>query len=89
MERVTPWRGHNLQRTVALAIAFIVLAGTATTVSSARASDAHEIRHVVIIMQENRSFDSYFGTFPRGGRYSNAEWSSNRLRSESTNEYVR
>jgi phospholipase C len=29
-------------------------------------SDAgiHRIRHVVIIMQENRSFDSYFGTFP-------------------------
>ncbi len=24
----------------------------------------HKIEHVVIIMQENRSFDSYFGTFP-------------------------
>ena len=24
----------------------------------------HEIRHVVVIMQENRSFDSYFGTYP-------------------------
>jgi phospholipase C len=24
----------------------------------------HKIKHVVIIMQENRSFDSYFGTFP-------------------------
>ncbi len=24
----------------------------------------HNIQHVVIIMQENRSFDSYFGTFP-------------------------
>jgi phospholipase C len=24
----------------------------------------HKIRHVVIVMQENRSFDSYFGTFP-------------------------
>ena len=24
----------------------------------------HKIRHIVIIMQENRSFDSYFGTFP-------------------------
>jgi phospholipase C len=24
----------------------------------------HEIKHVVIIMQENRSFDSYFGTYP-------------------------
>src|SRR5947209_5938904 len=24
----------------------------------------HKIKHVVIIMQENRSFDSYFGTYP-------------------------
>lgn len=24
----------------------------------------HKIRHVVIIMQENHSFDNYFGTFP-------------------------
>src|SRR5438094_10171218 len=24
----------------------------------------HKIRHVVVIMQENESFDSYFGTFP-------------------------
>ena len=24
----------------------------------------HKIRHVIIIMQENRSFDSYFGTYP-------------------------
>ena len=25
----------------------------------------HKIKHVVVIMQENRSFDSYFGTYPR------------------------
>jgi len=24
----------------------------------------HKIRHIVVIMQENRSFDSYFGTYP-------------------------
>jgi phospholipase C len=29
----------------------------------ATASGIHKIRHVVIIMQENRSFDSYFGTY--------------------------
>ncbi|HZT65235.1 MAG TPA: alkaline phosphatase family protein [Acidimicrobiales bacterium] len=28
------------------------------------ASGIQKIRHVVVIMQENRSFDSYFGTFP-------------------------
>ncbi len=27
-------------------------------------SGIHKIQHVIIIMQENRSFDSYFGTFP-------------------------
>jgi len=24
----------------------------------------HTIKHVIIVMQENRSFDSYFGTYP-------------------------
>ena len=28
------------------------------------AHDLQKIKHIVIIMQENRSFDSYFGTFP-------------------------
>jgi phospholipase C len=27
-------------------------------------SNIHKIEHVVVIMQENRSFDTYFGTFP-------------------------
>jgi phospholipase C len=27
-------------------------------------SDIHKIQHVIVIMQENRSFDSYFGTYP-------------------------
>jgi phospholipase C len=31
---------------------------------SATRAGIHRIRHVVIIMQENRSFDNYFGTFP-------------------------
>jgi phospholipase C len=32
--------------------------------SSSDAQNIHKIKHVVVIMQENRSFDSYFGTFP-------------------------
>ena len=28
------------------------------------ATGVHKIKHIVVIMQENRSFDSYFGTFP-------------------------
>ena len=31
---------------------------------AAPAVGIHKIKHVVIIMQENRSFDSYFGTYP-------------------------
>jgi phospholipase C len=59
---------------VAWAIALAALAGCGAG-SGATPRDAHgrqgagavgihKIRHVVIIMQENRSFDSYFGTFP-------------------------
>jgi phospholipase C len=29
-----------------------------------QAGGIHKIKHIVIIMQENRSFDSYFGTYP-------------------------
>ncbi|MGB6458251.1 MAG: alkaline phosphatase family protein, partial [Streptosporangiaceae bacterium] len=29
----------------------------------------HKIKHVIVIMQENRSFDSYFGTFPGANGY--------------------
>jgi len=32
--------------------------------SSGSATGIQKIRHVVIVMQENRSFDEYFGTFP-------------------------
>jgi phospholipase C len=31
---------------------------------AARLTGIHKIRHIVVIMQENRSFDSYFGTYP-------------------------
>ena len=32
--------------------------------AAAAPQSIHKIRHVVVIMQENRSFDSYFGTYP-------------------------
>ena len=40
------------------------LTTTATLTPLPPAVGIHKIRHVVIIMQENRSFDSYFGTYP-------------------------
>ncbi len=36
----------------------------AASVPGAPDDGIHKIKHVIIIMQENRSFDSYFGTFP-------------------------
>jgi len=37
---------------------------TAATAGATDADSIHKIKHVVVIMQENRSFDSYFGTYP-------------------------
>jgi phospholipase C len=37
---------------------------TTTTTPPASLTGIHKIQHVVVIMQENRSFDSYFGTYP-------------------------
>src|SRR5258705_4209988 len=42
--------------------ALCVSAGAAATTH--HLTGMHKIRHVVVIMQENRSFDSYFGTYP-------------------------
>jgi phospholipase C len=36
----------------------------AATPAPANDTGLHKIKHVIVIMQENRSFDSYFGTFP-------------------------
>ena len=59
-------RSYNRLFGVALAGAVLALAASAGTpaASSQTGDPIHKIRHVVIIMQENRSFDSYFGTFP-------------------------
>jgi phospholipase C len=44
-----------------------IFAGISMDVDAATISEARKfVRHVVIIMQENRSYDHYFGTFPGG-----------------------
>jgi len=49
----------------AVAFAVVGLGGFSAGQAPPRATgDIHKIRHVVIIMQENRSFDSFFGTYP-------------------------
>jgi phospholipase C len=47
-----------------LAVAGCVALSLAACSGSASGAGIHKIRHVIIIMQENRSFDTYFGTFP-------------------------
>src|SRR4051812_14594033 len=42
----------------------VFLAALAAVPAAAASTGIHEIRHVVIVMQENRSFDEYFGTYP-------------------------
>jgi phospholipase C len=34
------------------------------TVPASSLHGIHKIQHVIVIVQENRSFDSYFGTYP-------------------------
>jgi hypothetical protein len=38
--------------------------GAPLATSAAGLHGIHKIQHVIIVMQENRSFDSYFGTYP-------------------------
>src|SRR5579859_5614419 len=50
---------------ITAAVAALVLGLTASSAAPGQADDGiHKIKHVIVIMQENRSFDSYFGTFP-------------------------
>ncbi len=63
---------HRIGKLLPLTAATLILAGCgastshgqAASGSSVQAGSISKIRHVIIIMQENRSFDSYFGTFP-------------------------
>jgi phospholipase C len=49
---------------LAAIVALCLLCGGPASAHPAGLTGIHKIRHVVIIMQENRSFDSYFGTYP-------------------------
>jgi phospholipase C len=59
-------------RALLVALAFLAIAAVAAlgepaaapAVAGGAVDPIHKIEHVVMIMQENRSFDSYFGTYP-------------------------
>ncbi len=59
------WR-NTLVAVALIAISSGGIASAATTATpAATASDGiQKIKHIIVIMQENRSFDSYFGTYP-------------------------
>ena len=63
------WFSAHRRRSLVAAVAVVglVVGGITWAVTNgpkAPASGIHQIKHIVVIMQENRSFDSYFGTFP-------------------------
>jgi phospholipase C len=75
-----PLRLSSRMTAIALAGACILMASMLAACASSRpaglvsggpsgsylvAAGIHKIKHVIIVMQENRSFDSYFGTYPR------------------------
>src|SRR3954468_3067557 len=50
---------------VALGAAFVLTAPAGTQRKPVKApAGIHKIQHVIVVMQENRSFDHYFGTYP-------------------------
>jgi phospholipase C len=56
---------HRLtSRGAAALIGIVLLATSCQTSALATGSGIQLIKHVIVIMQENRSFDSYFGTYP-------------------------
>ena len=56
-------RAGKLAALAALGLATAVFAFEAD-VDARPSLGIHTIKHVVVIMQENRSFDSFFGTYP-------------------------
>jgi phospholipase C len=61
---VTRRRLAALGAVVVLTAVFASAGARGAPVVQAGSLGLHKIRHVVIVMQENRSFDSYFGTYP-------------------------
>src|SRR5689334_6147746 len=75
MKSYTPKTQKSLQKVLTVlftsffATAFLIgCVGSSTPSTSSstpgQTGDIHKIKHIVIIMQENRSFDTYFGTYP-------------------------
>ena len=73
MSRFWQWlRGRREPSLIVAAVVVLSASGLASDtlalppsgVAEAQDDPIHTIQHVIVIMQENRSFDTYFGTFP-------------------------
>jgi len=53
----------NVGRAAVFAAALLAVVQTARADGASGSQPEPKIRHVIIIMQENRSFDHYFGTY--------------------------
>ena len=83
---------------VAVVVAALAAAGGLGASFAPSGSDAarpkpaigiHKIKHVIVIMQENRSFDSYFGTFPGADGIPMSDGKPRRVRAEPGDRRVR
>ena len=60
MTVVRTWTKTSL---IAVLVALVPALALAPKARATTLKGIHKIQHVVVIMQENRSFDSYFGTY--------------------------
>jgi phospholipase C len=59
------WTGRGLGVALTLLpVAAVAGCGSTGTTGPHIPPAIHRIRHVIVVMQENRSFDNYFGTYP-------------------------
>ena len=69
-DHVDPSRDRGAACAVIAAAVFVNAVPRATVAAAPipslpqMAGGIHKIKHVIVVMQENRSFDNYFGTFP-------------------------
>ena len=70
MRFVKDMRSEGAHKFLTVALAFLFASTTLTACGGSASpnqagnNDIHKVKHIVVIMQENRSFDTYFGTYP-------------------------
>src|SRR5689334_7746608 len=60
------------KRLVAVLLLFFLVASSLAPNSSVGQTAPNPLKHLIFILQENHSFDNYFGTYPGANNLSNA-----------------